>query len=88
MRDAMPISDRRRFWRLMQLMLALAVVGVAAVLLWLRSTGLPMPFHFIMAISLGITASILLAGLLMGLVFLSNRSGHDATVGHDDQEIP
>ncbi len=86
MRDRAPITDRQRFWRLMALMLTLAVTGIAGILVYLRQIGEPLHFHFVMAISLGIGLSMLLAGALMGLVFLSNRSGHDAEVGHDSEE--
>lgn len=78
-------ADRKRFWRLMALMAGLAFAGVAGVLEYLHETGVPLRFHFAVAISLGIGASMILAGLLMGLVFISNRSGHDAAISADDK---
>lgn len=84
MLDDLPETDRKRFWRLMALMVGLAVAGVVGVLAYFHGTGMPLRFHFAMAISLAIGVSMLLAGALMGLVFISNRSGHDAAVGSDD----
>jgi hypothetical protein len=78
-----PDDTRRRFWRLMGLMLALAAIGVAGVLGYLWQTGMKLHFHAALAIGLGVAASVLLAGALMGLVFASNRSGHDAAVRDD-----
>lgn len=74
----------RRFRRLMLLMMVLAIVTAAvAVGLALRD-GVPFHLHFVLAMGGGIVLSLLLAGALMGLVFVSNRSGHDDDVG--DQE--
>ena len=78
------VADRRRFWQLMALMTALALAGVAGVLEYLRQIGEPLHFHFVLAISLGIGISMLLAGALMGLVFISNRSGHDSSMPTPD----
>jgi hypothetical protein len=76
-------DTRKRFWRLMKLMLALAGLGVAGVLLYLQQTGMKLHLHAALAIGLGVAASVLLAGALMGLVFASNRSGHDDAVRDD-----
>lgn len=74
----------RRFRRLMLLMLVLAVVTAAlAVGLALRD-GVPFHLHFVIAMGGGIVLSLLLAGALMGLVFVSNRSGHDDEVRDQD----
>ncbi len=77
------VADRRRFWRLMALMTALALAGVAGVLAYLHQIGEPLRFHFVVAISVGVGLSMLLAAALMGLVFISNRSGHDQAVAAD-----
>ncbi len=69
-----------RFRRLMSRMAfgtTAAIVAVFVVLWW--RTG-PMPIHFIIAISLGVFAMVMLTGALMGLVFVSSSTGHDEDV--------
>lgn len=73
-------SHWRRFRRLMAFMLAIAVVTIAAALWLLDSSGTVLHWQFVLAIGLGIGVSLLLAGALMGLVFLSANSGHDDAV--------
>lgn len=68
---------RRRFWRLMQLMLGVTAVVLAVAFTWLHRTGTPLPLHFILAISIAVVGSLMLAAALMGLVFFSNASGAD-----------
>jgi hypothetical protein len=69
-----------RFKRLFGWMAAFAVVcGFGAIAILWRSTG-PLPIHMAIATFLGVTLSILLAAALMGLMFLSSGSGHDARV--------
>lgn len=70
----------RRFRRLMALMLGLGLLGIAAVAGWLAWSGEPLRLHMLLAMAIAILGSLLLAGLLMGLVFLSARSGHDDAV--------
>lgn len=67
----------RRFRRLMWIMLGVTVTAVGLSLAWLISVGAPMKLHFLIAVGLGVTFSLLLTGALMGLVFVSSRSGHD-----------
>ena len=74
----------QRFRRLMWLMLGLAALGVVALFIWMWATGAPFHFHMMMAMSLAVVFSLLLAGALMGLVFLSSRSGHDASIERPD----
>ncbi len=74
----------RRFRRLMLLMtiVAFATAGIA---IWkMRADGVPFHLHFMIAMGGGIVIALLLAGALMGLAFVSNRSGHDETVGDLD----
>ena len=72
------------FRRLMMIVALCAVLAVAAALVWLRATGAPDRWELWLAVSGGIAGTVLLTGALMGLVFLSNRSGHDDHVGHGD----
>lgn len=65
----------RRMFKLVGLVaLATAIVAVAALYLSLGEFQL----HASIAMAIGIGLSVLLGGVLMGLVFLSNASGHDA----------
>lgn len=66
-----------RYKRMMKWMVAAAAVAVLLALLYLKSTGQPMPFHMVVATMAGVGLSVLLGTGLMGLVFLSNSSGHD-----------
>ena len=69
-----------RYRRLMRFMLlvTVGVVGIAVALLYLRE-GVE-SVHFYIAVALGIGLSMLLTSALMGLVFLSNGTGHDASI--------
>ncbi len=69
-----------RYRRLMRFMMAATtgVVLVAFVLLY-RSNGM-VSVHLYIATALGIGFAMLLMSALMGLVFLSSASGHDAAV--------
>jgi hypothetical protein len=70
----------QRFRRLMLLMTVVAL-GTAALAVWqLRRDGVAFHLHFVIAMVGGIVIALLLAGALMGLAFVSNRSGHDAAV--------
>lgn len=68
---------RRRYRRMFGLVgltaLASAVVAVSALYLSLGEFQL----HASIAMAIGIGLSVMLGGVLMGLVFLSNASGHD-----------
>lgn len=69
-----------RWKRLMRLMAAITAVTVAGILAYLWFSGTAMSIHFYIAVGLGVSASMMLMGALMGLVFLSNGTGHDASV--------
>ncbi len=65
----------RRMFKLVGLVaLVSAVIAVAALYLSLGEFQL----HASIAMAIGIGLSVMLGGVLMGLVFLSNASGHDA----------
>ena len=64
---------------------AAATVGLSLLYLW--RTGGPMPLHMVVATIAGVGLTMLVGTALMGLVFVSNRSGHDddaARGGQDD----
>ena len=72
-----------RFRRIMGWMALAALVSVLLALLYLKSFGDPVPLHMQIATILGVGFTVLVGTGLMGLVFLSSRSGHDedATFG-------
>jgi uncharacterized protein (DUF2062 family) len=66
-----------RYKRLMKWMaLASAVAAVLAVG-WLKATSEAMPWQMVLATIAGVFLSVMLGTALMGLVFLSDRSGYD-----------
>lgn len=69
-----------RYKRLMRWML-MVTIGIVAGSMWLlyRSNGL-VSIHFYIATALGIGFAMLLMSALMGLVFMSNGTGHDSAV--------
>ena len=74
-----------RYKRLMRFMFLLTVgVVIIAVALIYREWGM-VSAHFFIAIALGIGFSMLLAGALMGLVFLSSGTGHDEAVSDESE---
>jgi uncharacterized protein (DUF2062 family) len=70
-----------RYKKMMKWMLLAAGLTVLAALAWLASSGEPMPIHMIIATVAGVGLSVLVGTGLMGLVFLSNSSGHDDAAG-------
>ena len=77
-----------RYKRIMRFMFALTllVVGGAMVaIFWSEAEVSP---HFFIAVGLGIGMTMLLASALMGLVFLSNGTGHDESIHNplDDED--
>ncbi len=66
-----------RYKQMMKWMLLAAALTVLAALAWLKSSGEPMPIHMVIATVAGVGLSVLVGTGLMGLVFLSNSSGHD-----------
>ena len=78
-----------RYKRMMRWMVVLAAVTAALSLLYLRASGAPLPLHLVVATIAGVGLTVLVGTGLMGLIFLSHRSGHDddATYGewNDDR---
>lgn len=73
-------ASYKRFMRWMVLV-ALACAALAVV--WLTSDGTPLTIHMVVATVAGVSLSILVGTGLMGLVFLSNRTGHDEAAQGD-----
>jgi len=61
-----------------------AVVTVLLALIYLKSFGDPVPLHMQIATILGVGLTFLVGTGLMGLVFLSSRSGHDEDVTYGE----
>ena len=74
-----------RYKRLMSWMTIAAVVAVLLALIYLKSNGREVPIHMMIATIAGVGLSVLLGTALMGLVYFSNNSGHDDTVGRGDE---
>ena len=77
MKESRSPTPLRRFWRLLTITAVAAAASIAAALWYAHATGTPLGLHFVVAMSLGIGVTLLLAGALMGLLFFSARSGHD-----------
>ncbi len=77
-----------RYKRLMRWMMLLTLTMViAAVVILYRKNGL-VSIHFYIATALGISFAMLLTSALMGLVFLSNGTGHDQSLADSADDDP
>lgn len=76
-RDSSAAGVTRRYRRMFRLvgMIALASAIVAVVALYLTLGEFQL--HASIAMAIGIGVSVMLGGMLMGLIFVSNASGHD-----------
>jgi len=72
-----------QFGKTMRWTTAAAFVMVAVSLAWLWSTG-PVRLHMMIATALGVGFSVFVAGALMGLIFVSDSSGHDEEAAQGD----
>jgi len=87
--DARAAAAWKRYWTIMRWMALLALVAVLLSLIYLKSSGQPVPIHMLIATAAGVGLTILVAAGLMGLLFVSNRSGYDdeaAGGGGDDHD--
>ena len=73
-----------RYKQMMRWMALAAFVAVLLALIYLKSFGDPVPIHMMIATIAGVGLTVLVGTALMGLVFLSNNSGHDEAVGRGD----
>lgn len=69
-----------RYRRLMKFMTAVTLFVVVVAMTILYRDGALVSIHFIIATGLGIGVAMMLMAALMGLVFLSSGTGHDAAV--------
>src|SRR5690606_41229882 len=75
-----------RYRRLMRWMGAVTlVVVIAALAVLYRETGM-VSIHLFIAAALGVGFTVMLMAALMGLLFLSCRTGHDASVSDPQHE--
>jgi hypothetical protein len=80
------LSMLRRFRRIMKWMALFSIaVAATAVLLVARGDN-GAHIHMLIATALGAGLSVLLAGALMSLVFLSSSSGHDNEANRFEEE--
>ncbi|MDQ0838692.1 hypothetical protein QFZ54_002476 [Sphingomonas faeni] len=73
-----------RFREIMAWMILAAAICVAAVIATMAYVQGPLHLVTMLAIIGGVGGSVMLAGLLMGLAFLSSGSGHDENVTRID----
>ncbi|MBV7258588.1 hypothetical protein [Erythrobacter crassostreae] len=74
-----------RYRKIMRLLMAVTVAVVLIAITVLYAFNGAISVHFYIAVALGIAFTMLLTGGLMGLVFLSNGTGHDESV---DNRLP
>jgi hypothetical protein len=76
-----------RYKRLMSWMAIAAVVAVLLALIYLKSSGRPVPLHMVIATIAGVGFTVLLGTGLMGLAYFSSHSGHDdAAIRREDND--
>ncbi len=69
-----------RFRRILWWMLLPTLASIAGVIGWLWERNGPLPIVFMILVAFGVGATIMLAALLMGLMFLSSGTGHDEQI--------
>ena len=80
------LSLLRHFRRIMQwvALFAIAIAAIAVILVARGASGTHI--HMLIAVALGAGLSVLLAGALMSLVFLSANSGHDEAANRFEED--
>ena len=66
-----------RYRRMMKWMALAAAIAAGLAVAYLKATSDAMPWQMVLATIGGVFLSVLLGTALMGLVFLSDRTGHD-----------
>ena len=81
-----------RYRRIMRLMFFVTVGIVVIAIALLYKTNGAVSIHYYIAAALGVGFTMLLASALMGLIFLSNGTGHDESVDNrlprSDEDMP
>jgi hypothetical protein len=75
-----------RYKLMMRRMVLVAIATAALSIFYLWLTGEPMRLHMVIAVFAGVALTVLVGTGLMGLVFLSNRTGHDEDAAHGGQD--
>ncbi|MGB3722240.1 MAG: hypothetical protein WA979_05405 [Pacificimonas sp.] len=71
------MSEKNRYLWLLAVAAVMGLLLSAGALYYLSDGSWDLPIHLMIAVTLAATLSMVLAAALMGLIFLSNRSGHD-----------
>lgn len=66
-----------RYRHMMKWMALASAIAAALAVAWLKATSESMPWQMVLATIAGVGLSVLLGTALMGLVFLSDRTGYD-----------
>jgi hypothetical protein len=75
-----------RFRWIMRWVAATAILAIAAALFYLKAEGAPLNAVTVIATSAGVGFSVLLAGVLTALMFMSSGTGHDEDVAHFEED--
>jgi uncharacterized membrane protein len=70
----------RRYRRILRWMALVAILLVAVALIAIYASWDDVSIHLAIAVALGTFFTVMMAGALMGLMFLSSGSGHDQTI--------
>ena len=73
------------YWKLMRWMMLVSAAAALIALFYLKESGAPMKLHLVIATLAGVFLSVLLGTGLMGLVFVSNNSGHDDAAADSEE---
>jgi hypothetical protein len=78
---SLPISMKRRFWRIFRLLALLSIIVAAIAVILVNGGDSSLHLNMLIATALGVGLTTLLGSSLMTLVFLSAESGHDEAAG-------
>ncbi len=81
-----PALDWPRYKTMMKWMALAAAIAAALAVAWLKAPSDAMPWQMVLATIAGVGLSVLLGTALMGLVFLSDRSGHDEAASGQEKK--
>ncbi|MEA3051689.1 MAG: hypothetical protein QOG72_592 [Sphingomonadales bacterium] len=74
-----------RYRRMMKWMALASAIAAALAVAYLKATSDSMPWQMVLATIAGVGLSVMLGTALMGLVFLSDRSGYDDAASGKDK---